>query len=73
MREALYTERAAAHTVAAELRRELEQQHKADKATAMTGASNGFTQQLQEQQDLSEQALARQAAQLQVGTQQSTC
>ena len=34
----------------------------------MTGASNCFTQQLQDQQDLSEQALARQTAQLQVGT-----
>ena len=43
------------------------QQHEADKATAMTETHAGFAQQLQKQHDDSEQALARQAAQLQVG------
>ena len=68
LRDALDAERAAADAAAAALRGSLEQQHAADKATALGDADVGFRQQLQTQRDQLEKELASQAAKLEVPT-----
>lgn len=64
--EALDAERAAAGAAAGALQGTLEQQHAADKATALGDAYVGFTQQLQDQREQLEKELAAQSVQLKV-------